>query len=251
MDTDTADTANPDGNRQKKMIDFHSHILPKMDDGSRSIEESLMMLRTSAKQGIHTIAATSHFYAEENTIEQFLQRRQAAWERLYGSLRPGMPEILLGAEVHYYEGMQRSKELPLLRIGKTNLLLLEMPFSPWSDRMVSEIIGLNRRPDMQILLAHIERYLRFQKASVWDSLLENGVFMQVNASFFLGSLSRYTALRMVKKGKIHLLGSDCHNMTSRPPQLGEAIDVLRSHNLLDEIDLRGQNMIHEKEVQAH
>ena len=117
--------------------------------------------------------------------------------------------------------------------------------------MVAEVIGLNKRLGIQVLLAHIERYLRFQKAAVWSSLLENGVLMQANASFFLGRLSKYQALRMVRKGKIHLLGSDCHNMTSRPPQIGEAMQLLDAQHLLEEIEIRGQSLLFEKEVDAH
>lgn len=230
------------------MVDFHSHILPQMDDGSRSIQESLEMLRMSAEQGIQVMAATSHFYAEENTVERFLERRETAWKALSEKMEPGMPKVLLGAEVYYFEGMQRVESLSRLRIEGTNLLLLEMPFSPWSDRMVAEIMAVNRLPDTKVALAHIDRYLRFQKAAVWDTLLENGVLMQVNASFFFNRFSKHKALRMAKKGQIHLLGSDCHNMTSRPPQLGEAMKFLESRNLLKDIEDLGQNLILEREV---
>lgn len=230
------------------MVDFHSHILPQMDDGSRSIQESLEMLRMSAEQGIQVMAATSHFYAEENTVERFLERRETAWKTLSERMEPGMPKVLLGAEVYYFEGMQRVESLSRLRIEGTNLLLLEMPFSPWSDRMVAEIMAVNRLPDTTVALAHIDRYLRFQKAAVWDTLLENGVLMQVNASFFFNRFSKHKALRMAKKGQIHLLGSDCHNTTSRPPQLGEAMNFLESRNLLKDIEDLGQNLILEREV---
>lgn len=230
------------------MVDFHSHILPQMDDGSRSIQESLEMLRMSAEQGIQVMAATSHFYAEENTVERFLERRETAWKTLSERMEPGMPKVLLGAEVYYFEGMQRVESLSRLRIEGTNLLLLEMPFSPWSDHMVAEIMAVNRLPDTKVVLAHIDRYLRFQKATVWDTLLENGVLMQVNASFFFNRFSKHKALRMAKKGQIHLLGSDCHNTTSRPPQLGEAMKFLESRNLLKDIEDLGQNLILEREV---
>ena len=230
------------------MVDFHSHILPQMDDGSRSIQESLEMLRMSAEQGIQVMAATSHFYAEENTVERFLERRETAWKTLSERMEPGMPKVLPGAEVYYFEGMQRTESLSRLRIEGTNLLLLEMPFSPWSDRMVAEIMAVNRLPDTKVVLAHIDRYLRFQKAAVWDTLLENGVLMQVNASFFFNRFSKHKALRMAKKGQIHLLGSDCHNTTSRPPQLGEAMKFLESRNLLKDIEDLGQNLILEREV---
>lgn len=82
------------------MIDLHTHILPGMDDGSRDVLESLAMLEASAAQGVGLVAATPHFYAEENSPERFLSRRAEAAQRLRAALRPGLPEIRLGAEVH-------------------------------------------------------------------------------------------------------------------------------------------------------
>ena len=64
------------------MIDFHSHILPGMDDGSQTVEESLTLLEMLRAQGVDTVAATPHFYARENSPEVFLRRRREAWERL-------------------------------------------------------------------------------------------------------------------------------------------------------------------------
>ena len=62
------------------MIDFHSHILPAIDDGSQSVEESLEMLRALKAQGVDTVIATSHFYATHRSPESYLQRRKAAFD---------------------------------------------------------------------------------------------------------------------------------------------------------------------------
>lgn len=218
------------------MIDIHSHILPGMDDGSRSVEESLAMLEASAVQRIGCIAATPHFYAEENSPEGFLARRAASAERLYQVWRPGLPELKLGAEVCYFEGISRCKGIERLCIEGTGLLLLEMPFCQWSYHMLHEVWELQTRPEVTVLLAHIERYLRRQGADVWRALAEWGVLNQCNASFFLDWRTRPRALRMLWSGQIHLLGSDCHNMEERPPRLGEALTVLgkRGRGVLEE-----------------
>ena len=68
------------------MIDFHSHILPAMDDGSKNIEESLQMLRMLQEQGVERVIATPHFYADENPPDVFLRRRADAWEHLRAHL---------------------------------------------------------------------------------------------------------------------------------------------------------------------
>ena len=109
------------------MIDFHSHILPGMDDGSKNIEESLALLRMLAEQGVKKVVATPHFYANDESVEKFLARRQQSYESLRAALPAGMPEILLGAEVRYYQGISRLKELKELCVQGSNLLLLERP----------------------------------------------------------------------------------------------------------------------------
>lgn len=206
------------------MVDFHTHILPGIDDGSRSVEESLAMVQEEIRQQVDTILLTPHFYAHENSPQQFLQRRDAAWNRLSEKLPQAAPDMYLGAEVQYFEGICRIEDLELLHLGGGRILLLEMPFARWSQRVLHDVAELQRREGTVVLLAHIERYLNFQPAEVWEDLLYQGVLMQSNASFFLNWKTRRQALRMLQEGKIHVLGSDCHNMSSRPPRLGEAMD---------------------------
>lgn len=218
------------------MIDIHSHILPGMDDGSRSVEESLAMLEALAAQGITCVAATPHFYAEENSPERFLARRAASAEHLRVAWRPGLPELRLGAEVCYFEGIGRCEGIERLCIEDTGLLLLEMPFSQWGCHALHEVWELQNRLGVTVLLAHIERYLRWQSGEAWRVLGEWGVLNQCNASFFLDWRTRGKAMRMLRDGRVHLLGSDCHNMEERKPRFGEALEVLggRGREILKE-----------------
>jgi protein-tyrosine phosphatase len=101
-----------------------------------------------------------------------------------------------------------------------------MPFTTWSGRMVAEVLEIQSRRNTKVLLAHIERYLSMQKPDVWQKLLAEGVKMQCNAEFFLDWRTKRKALRMLKEGKIHFIGSDCHNLTSRPPKIGDAMAVI-------------------------
>lgn len=208
------------------MIDFHSHVLPGMDDGSHSVEESAEMLRTLARQGVDRLALTSHFYADENGPERFLERRAAAFERLQAVLTEDMPQVYLGAEVYYFRGISRMEGLEDLRLERSAVLLLEMPFDTWPESAVREIVDLCRDGRFVVMLAHIERYLKYQKRDVWDRLLSEGAVMQVNASFFRPGLHQGKAIRMAKEGRIHVLGTDCHNMNARRPNYDEAIAQL-------------------------
>ena len=209
------------------MIDWHTHILPEMDDGSRDVAESVSIFNMQVAQGVSTIIATPHFYANDETVDAFLDRRDKALALLKTNLPDGPPEIKPGAEVRYYQGISRLAELKALRIEGTALLLLEMPMSVWTEYMVRELIELSGKSDIKIILAHTERYLSLQKKAVWDRVYDSGILAQVNASFFTAFSSRRKALSLLREGKIHFVGSDCHNTTTRPPQNGKAFEIIR------------------------
>lgn len=208
------------------MIDIHTHVLPGMDDGSASVEESLWLGNALKQQGVSLLAATPHFYAGEESPREFLERRKRAEEALLRRWPREFPPFLVGAEVRFFDGVSRVEELPLLTLESTNILLLEMPFSPWSARMVEEVAEIQTRRGLQVLLAHVERYLPQLEAPVWQRLQREGVWMQCNAGFFLRWRTKSKALRMFRKGEIQMLGSDCHNQTTRPPRLAEARAVI-------------------------
>lgn len=209
------------------MIDFHSHILPGIDDGSARPEESEALLASLAGQGVDVVALTPHFYPQEKQLDAFLEARDEAFERLKPVLREGLPKVILGAEVYYYQGISRMEGLNQLRLGDTKLLMLEMPMRKWSESMIKEVIDISCHGNMRLMLAHINRYLSLQDRGCVEKLLEYGVLMQVNAEFFNDRSTVRTALKMLKKEQIHVLGSDCHNMGDRSPRLGEAVEVIR------------------------
>ena len=208
------------------MIDIHTHILPGMDDGSGSLEESLAMAKESARQGVRLLAATPHFYATQEDPERFLQRREKSLALLESAWQEGFPTLLVGAEVRYFDGISRVEKIAHLTLDHTRILLLEMPFTSWSRRMVEEVLELQRSRGLQVLLAHVERYLKDQDGQVWETFRQNGVWMQCNANFFLRWQTKRKAQALFKKGEIQMLGSDTHNMTTRPPNLAMARDAL-------------------------
>ena len=209
------------------MIDWHSHILPAMDDGSKDVSESLAMLDVMRSQGVKTVIATPHFHANEETVDEFLSRRQRSYDALCADMKDCGVELLCGAEVKYYPGISRMEDLKKLCIGPTKLLLLEMPMTKWTDFTLQELIELANTSGLKIVMAHIERYLRMQDKQTIKQLCESGIKMQVNASFFSRIASRKRALNLLQMGFIHFIGSDCHNMTMRPPNIDSAYNVIR------------------------
>ena len=206
------------------MLDFHTHILPGMDDGSASPEESLKMLLAEAEQGVDEIILTPHFYPSREAPESFFARRQQALARLQYAMQryPNLPRLHAGAEVAYYDGISRSEAAEQLCIGGTGAMLLEMPFCEWTRRMLDDVYELLSQRGIQPVLAHVERYLAFQHRDIVADLCERGVWIQVNASCFTRWQTSRRALGMLERGEIHFLGSDCHNMSSRKPNMGEA-----------------------------
>lgn len=208
------------------MIDFHAHILPKMDDGAESVAVSLAMLRQSFLQGVDAVVATSHFYANEEYPKDFLRRRDHA----LGVLRYAMlmspevyPAVIPGAEVLYFPGISEAEEIPSLMIGASSLILIEPPMAPWTDGMLDEIVRLGENFRCTPVIAHLDRYMRLLRdKSLPDRIRERNLAAQVNAEYFLDPQTQHAAVQDLKKGHFRLIGSDCHNLDSRPPNLGLA-----------------------------
>lgn len=233
------------------MLDFHSHILPQMDDGSKSLNESLLMLKELKNQGISRVIATPHFYANDESVSDFLERRNKAYKSLAEEYTDCVPEILLGAEVRYYEGISRHPELPLLCIQGTNILLLEMPMKSWTEYNIRELEDIACSGKITLVLAHIERYIKLQKSSFIARLIESDVLFQINASFLNGFLSRRQALSLLKENIIHFIGSDCHNMAERKPDIGKAYEIIQKklgNNFLEDFNNFGKNILDKKEL---
>lgn len=209
------------------MIDWHSHILPGMDDGSRSVEESLTMLHMLSEQGISTVVALPHFYANDESVASFLERREEKYTELSAAIDSGCPRIMLGAEVRYYPGIGKMDELLKLCIKDSNILMLEMPMGRWTEYTQRELVEMASARGIRLALAHIERYLPMQSAQIWQRLRESGIMMQVNASYFNDFLARRKALSLLQNGGIDILGSDCHGASHRPPHLGKALEIIR------------------------
>lgn len=212
------------------ICDFHSHILPGIDDGSASPEESIALLRLEAEQGVRLVAATPHFYAQRDHMEHFLERRAAAADALRRAAgeKPDLPDVILGAEVYYFSGISQSEQIRQLALEDTGHVLIEMPSAPWTEGMYRELAQIPENLGLTPIIAHVDRYLgRFLDHGIPERLAKLPVRVQANASFFLHRSTAHKALRMLKQGQIHVLGSDCHNTVTRVPNLAPAVERIR------------------------
>ena len=212
------------------IVDFHTHILPGIDDGSADLEQSIQMLRREAEQGIDHVIATPHFYAQHDKPERFLEARNQAEAALRAEMAKysDLPQLGIGAEVYYFNGISHSDILSELTINKKRYILLEMPLPPWSDRMYRDIEGIWIKQGLIPIIAHVDRYIApFRTFSIPERLEGLPVMVQANASFFLDKSTRRMAFRMLRQGRIHILGSDCHDLSGRAPVLGDALKLIR------------------------
>lgn len=210
------------------MMDLHAHILPNVDDGSNSVKTSLGMLQRMKEQGIAVLCATPHFYANEDTTDSFCAKRGAAWVQLRDAIGDmDTPHILLGAEVAWFPRLSESPDLPHLCLENTNTLLLEMPFCDWSPFLIEEVNTLSLDMRQQIILAHPERFCFSRVNRRWlERLAQLPVGFQINAGSLLHRRSRGLAIQLLELTRIPLLGSDCHNLTNRPPNLAKGRVIL-------------------------
>ena len=217
-----------------KMTDWHTHILPAMDDGSKDVDESLAMLKLSAKQGVTAVVLTPHFYPQKESPGEFFWRRAASLEALEAAVFSEsagffLPERILGAEVFYFSQLSKMprEDLNRLCVGGTKLLMVEMPLENWEESVFNCLEELMYDRNLIPILAHIDRYYRFIKdVERLEHLTREGLIVQMNAGALLSFTTRRNALKWILADRVQLLGSDCHNMNTRKPNLGEAYKIL-------------------------
>ncbi len=230
------------------VIDFHSHILPDMDDGSRNAQVSFDMCQANAAAGVDVVVATPHFYACEDRVDAFLERRDVSFKRLQKKAASCGIQMIAGAEVAFFTGISRADQIAALTLGDTNLLLLELPFQAWDAAILREVEMLTLREHFQLIFAHLERYLKIPgNQSGIRTILKMPAYVQINAESLLDRHKRKHLLGMFRKGQAHLLGSDSHGMHRRPPNLGEGRRILERElgwDFMNQIDELGSRLLH-------
>lgn len=223
------------GINDKEYYDMHCHVLPGMDDGCKQCQESAKVLEKSFQQGIKGLAATPHYYPQE-TVSHFLRRRQKAFDKLQEYLEiknVNSPEICLGAEVAYHSGLINETDINKLCYGNSSFLLLEMPFMKWQSNVLRDVQGFRSMHGITPVIAHLERYLKIQDKSVIEELLGFDVIVQMNAGYIIDFWGWHQAKKMLQNGTVQILGSDCHGLSKRPPNLGMAMDRLKKKGFED------------------
>lgn len=209
------------------MIDFHTHILPNIDDGSRSIEETFNLINEAKNVGFEAIVSTSHYieeYYETNAPE-----REVWINAIYENLQAKNIDIklYLGNEIYISENIIKLlEEGKASTINDTSYVLFEMPLNVEPMNLYDVIYEMMQYKLVPIL-AHPERYSFVQKEPelIYD-LIEKGVLMQANYGSILGIYGEKPKMivrKFLENNMIHFLGTDVHRQNTIYPKVPEAL----------------------------
>lgn len=201
--------------------DFHTHILPAIDDGAADVNMSMEMLSEQKRMGIEKIAATPHFYMSKQSLDEFIVNRNESLSKLRAAMGEDMPEIVAGAEVYFTPSLAEL-DLKQLCIGNTRYMMIELPYQQLSSGFIRSFKSFANEisHEITLILAHGERYLSFTDKNSLLEIMETDMVVQLNAgSFKAFAPHKNFMFSLIKEGRAHLLGSDCHNMTTRKPNM--------------------------------
>lgn len=200
------------------MVDLHSHIIPKIDDGSQSIETSILMLQEAKKAGFTDIFLTPHYI--ENYYDLDIQTRKEKFEELQKIAKEKNIDInlYLGSEIFINPEIDLlySKKA-ILTLNNSRYMLIEIPMNDtilYLDDVIENLTCIGIVP----ILAHPERYQYVQNdITVCERLIDKGVLFQMNFGSIIGVYGKdvkKTAIKLLKNNYIHFLGSDVHRKES-------------------------------------
>lgn len=217
-------------NNGNQMVDFHTHILPEMDDGAYNPTESMKMLEVLSRQGVGAVCLTPHFYPYKENIETFLQRRGKAIARIAPYAQELGIRLVLASETYLSDYLFNTEDISELCMGKEcgrRYLLTELP-SGFSERTIKRVSRLIFTYNVVPILAHIDRYPKLIKSSVLlDEFIDMGCLMQMNLeSLQEGFLKKRKLLKYIQSNMVHVVGTDAHNMSERPPVYSKGISVI-------------------------
>lgn len=206
------------------MIDMHTHILPGIDDGAFSSDEAIMLTEYLYHQKVTTAVCTPHFYPMETTLEEFVKKRSNAMEEVSHS----KIQLIAASETYLHRYLFHNNDLKPLCIENTSYLLLELPeMKVWTEEYMKELDKLIGYYNISPIIAHIDRYKPLMRSRKLLRKLKNmGCLLQMNTSAITKADTKRKALSLIEDGYVDLLGSDCHNISYRPPVIGEARRII-------------------------
>lgn len=211
-------------------IDIHTHVLPKIDDGARNIEETFTIIQEAYRIGFKHIFCTSHFI--ESEYETSIEDREAIIRMIQKKLNEDNIDITLhcGSEIFITPNLDELLRKGIVgTLANTRYLLMELPLNTeinYLENMLYKLASMNLIP----IIAHPERYTIVQKKpEVCEKMIELGALLQGNYGSLMGNYgihAKKTLLKLLKRNQIHFLGSDVHRARSTYLQIEKILDKL-------------------------
>ena len=224
--------------RLTSLFDLHCHIIPGIDDGSPDLETSLAMARMSAAEGVRIIACTPHIFpgVYDNSGPDIRRRVEALQSQLDAA---GVDcRLVVGCDAHIAPDLVGKLRSGLvLGVGDSRYVLVEPPhhvLPPNVDRLFFDLLAAGYVP----ILTHPER-MSWANDDFLYRLIQSGTWMQVTGGSILGGFgqrAKRQAEKMLSQGWVHIVASDAHNVTQRPPAMGQAFRALCDLVGLDEAE---------------
>ncbi|MDR3644861.1 MAG: hypothetical protein P4M02_07300 [Clostridia bacterium] len=212
------------------MVDLHTHILPCFDDGSKSCEETVQLIKMEVDDGVKTIALTPHFMYTRYPISEFVQKRSQSCEAVKKalSLSNMRINIITGAEVLLCPEMLNAGDLKELCYSNTDFMLVELPVDYYRG-WIPEVLYQLKLRGITPVVAHVERYPYFvQHAEILYDLVLSGSIAQINADSAIAAdhKKRSFISNLIEHNLVHIVSSDAHSLSHRPPRLREAMQII-------------------------
>lgn len=214
------------------MIDFHTHIIPNIDDGSRSIEETFNLIQEAKEAGFEGIVLTSHYI--ENYYETDVPERDVWVKAISDNLKIKGIEtnLYLGNEIYMSENMMNLLiDGKASTINNSSYVLFEMPLNAEPMNLYDVIYSLQENKLIPVL-AHPERYSFVQKEpELINDLIEKGVLMQANYGSILGQYGEKAEIivrKFLEANMIYFLGSDVHRQNTIYKKIPQALEEIRN-----------------------
>lgn len=210
---------------------MHSHILPDFDDGAKTVEDSLKLIDHLRRQGVRNICLTPHFYSNELSYDDYLEKREIAYQKFLPHIPPDI-RVVLGCELFVTPYIFNNSDLSGITYGKSSYLLTEFPYETrFREKTMQQFYKLTQNYGLIPVIPHVERYpnLLNDPELIFD-LKDLGAIIQTNISNYTAKapyFKKRKLLKLIDRGLIDIIGSDAHSMSHNPPDVyREAIQTI-------------------------
>jgi len=238
------------------MLDIHSHILPGLDDGAKTIVSTLEMLSIAITDGTKKIVATPHYcsgYFETpyDKVCEYVKELNAMLIRKHLDI-----EVIAGQEVYLDKFTLDNLENNVIgTIGKSNYMLVEFPINNFNEDDIALIYELKLQ-GIKPIVAHPERYeYVIENLAIINKLIDEKCLFQINSGSLTGVYGKKvknTAENLIKNGVCNFVGSDAHSQNKRKPQTLEAMEIIKKLNndVYINIGKNNQSLLSNKDIES-